>query len=172
MKKNQAQSGFGKIDVILSVVAVILLGLIVGIVISHTTKPAKTAASSKSINHTKPKYNFDPKDTYATLSPAISPSNKAECAQAVTTAQNGSPVPVTCANGDLNISEWQALEKIYPASVMVLYPSASLVTIEKTVCIDLSSGKTSVPIEDSAYHIASLYYGWKYQANLVANDKC
>lgn len=172
MNKNQSQSGFGKIDIILSVVAVLLLGVIADIIISHTSKPSKTNTAGNGSSHAKPAYKFDPKDTYAILSPADTASKKAECSQAVITGQDGAPSPVTCTNGDLNISEWQALVNIYPASVMELYSSASQVTITKTVCIDLSSGKTTVPVEDSAYHIAALYYGWKYQPNLVATAKC
>ncbi len=108
--------------------------------------------------------------SYAILKPADVPPKIGECSQTLSYASNGDPSPISCANGDLNILDWQAVAALEP-TVMKLGYSATQAQIQHAICVDGnvadadSSAAISAPIETNAYEIASLYYGWKFNIN-------
>lgn len=107
---------------------------------------------------------------YAILKPATVPSKITECSQALTYASDGNPAPVQCANGALNVLDWQALAALEP-TVMKLGYAASQAQVQSAICTDGSVAAhdynpgIGVPLETNAYQLASLYYGWNYSLN-------
>lgn len=110
-------------------------------------------------------------DAYAILSPATVPSKTAECSQSVTYSSSGSPSPLQCSNGNLNIVAWQALSAQEP-KVMSLGYSPSASDLQAAVCSDINAAASDSvagadnAIEQAVLQIASLYYGWSF-ANIT-----
>lgn len=105
------------------------------------------------------------------LKPATVPSKIAFCQQSLTYASNGSPSPVQCNDGALNTLAWNALSTQEP-TVMTLGYSPSLAQVEAAICKDAnvadldSSPQISAPLEETAYQLSSLYYGWNFNLNV------
>ena len=138
----------------------IIAGVIFGIYILATNTPStltgQTAANTSTGN--------------PVLKPATVPSKIAVCQQGLTYASNGNPSPVQCNDGALNELAWNALSAQEP-TVMTLgyYPTIS--QVEAAMCKDAnaanldSSAAISGPLEETAYQLASLYYGWSFNLN-------
>lgn len=110
---------------------------------------------------------------YATLPPAAVPSKVAECSQQITFTSNGDSGPVQCGNGDLNITEWNSLSALEP-SVMKLGYNATSVQVRSALCADVHAN-ISNPLEETAYHISVLYYGWHFTIDpsiVIQNGTC
>jgi hypothetical protein len=107
---------------------------------------------------------------YATLSPATVESKKAECSQAVTFASDGNSTPITCSNGDLNVTEWNALATLEP-TVLSLGYNATVAQVQTALCNDVNLTRSdantdnATVIEATVYQIAALYYGWNFTTN-------
>lgn len=113
--------------------------------------------------------------SHTILAPATVPSKTGECGQTVTRAVDGSSGPLTCNsvgidNGDLNIDEWNDILNTYAPyipAVMTLGYNATYAQVEVAVCKDGASGKGTSVIEDNAYQISALYYGWHFSTDPV-----
>ncbi len=106
-----------------------------------------------------------------TLKPANVPSKISVCKESLNYASNGSPSPIQCNDGALNILAWDALATQEPTVMTLGYaPSQSQVTT--AICKDAnvadldSSPQISAPLEETAYQLASLYYGWHFILNV------
>ncbi len=149
------------------IVAIMIAGLIVfGIeqsikstAVPNTVNPNQTASS-----------NPNTFNSYAILSPATVPSKVAECSTNISFATNGTSGPITCPNGDLNVSEWKALATVEP-SVMTLGYTPSLSQVEAAICSDVRNTKSDSNtnnanlIEAVVYRISALYYGWTFSSD-------
>jgi hypothetical protein len=111
-----------------------------------------------------------PSNAYAALSPATVPSKAAECAQVLTFNSNGTSGPLTCAGGELNVTEWEALSALEP-TVLTLGYGASAPQVQTALCNDVSVSQSDANtqnanlVEQNAYQMAALYYGWVFSAN-------
>jgi hypothetical protein len=117
---------------------------------------------------------------HAVLSPATVPPKVPECSQAIVYGTNGSPSPLQCSNGELNVTAWNALSALEP-TVMSLGYSASIAQVQAAICSDAnaadadSSAATSAAIEGAVYQISVLYYGWNFTSNpsaVLTNGTC
>lgn len=165
------QPGFTVIDASITIVTclvVVFLGLTIEHKLHHTdasTQPpggSPTTATSPSTA-----------SAYTILFPATVPSKIPECSHTLTFSSNGDSGPVTCANGDLNATEWNSLATLEP-KVLTLGYSATTVQVQAALCADVNAN-VSNPIEETAYQIASLYYGWHFTANpssVIENGTC
>jgi hypothetical protein len=70
------------------------------------------------------------------LLPATSAPVVNECLQALVYSSAG-PGPITCANGDLNVNAWNALDQYYDLGVMALPRTADLSAVRGTMCRDV-----------------------------------
>lgn len=167
-KLNQNNSGFSAVEI--SFVLVILIGLCLSgyLLFSNTHKTNNQASSdsstASSTNSTSP---------YAVLPPATVVSKIAECRQQIVFSSNGDSGPITCSNGDLNITEWNGLAALEP-SIMTLGYTASVTQVESALCADVGAN-ISNPIEVTNYQISALYYGWNFSSNpsiVITNGSC
>lgn len=152
---------------LVSFVAVVMIGYLVLVhvksstgAVSNITPAHKTTSSQQSVN------------AYAVLAPATVPPKVAECSQTLSYASNGDPSPVTCANGELNVLDWQAMAALEP-TVMKLGYSPSEAQVKAAICTDGnvadqdSTAAISAPLEANAYNAAAIYYGWNFQINPI-----
>lgn len=156
-KKNSAL-----LQIVTAVVLLIALLLAIHFIThSHNSTPKaslQTNNSSTTITNSNP--STPASNPYAILSPAAVPSKTAECTQALTFASNGDSGPAACSNGDLNITEWNALAALEP-SVLKLGYNASSAQVQAAICADINTNIISA-IESTVYQIAALYYGWNF----------
>jgi hypothetical protein len=117
----------------------------------EATTPASNVPTSSSSSSSNP---------YVVLSPATVAPKVAECSQPLTYYTNGTSGPIQCSNGDLNVSEWDSLSAL-ELKVMTLGYGASESQVESTICSDLNTNAGTL-IEQTAYQISALYYGWSY----------
>jgi hypothetical protein len=96
-----------------------------------------------------------------TLPPATVPPRVSECSQPLTIDQDGNAGPLTCSNGDLNVTAWKYFAKDN-GSILALGPGATPAQARKALCGVRNSTR---PIEESAYALAQEYYGWRFQLN-------
>jgi hypothetical protein len=81
-----------------------------------------------------------------------------ECSQTLTFSNDGNFSPLVCGNGQsLNALAWKAAAPDSP-QVMGLGPSATAPQVSAALCADLT--RSTIPIEQSAYALAAMYYGW------------
>jgi hypothetical protein len=176
------QGGFASIQVmLLAVIVVVVLAFVVHF-ISHaghtsTTNNSSTSATTTPSGTTAPTTTSD---VYTTLSPATVPSKTAECTQTITFASNGNSGPVTCSNGELNVTEWNALSGIEP-TVMTLGYSPTVSQVQSALCSDANASDSdantnnSHAIEATVYQITALYYGWNFSPSptaVLSNGTC
>lgn len=136
---------------------------------------SRTAASSQASQslQLKPSTNNTNQNNYSILKPATVPSKTAECSQTLSYASNGNPTPVQCSNGQLNILDWQAISALEP-TVLKLGYSPTAVQVKAAICKDGndanldSSASISAPLEANAYQLASLYYGWHFNIDVIS----
>lgn len=114
-----------------------------------------------------------PSNPYAILPPATVPSKQAECAQTITLNSNGTSGPLQCADGSLNVTEWNALSTVEP-KVMTLGYGASQAQVAAAMCTDVKNTRSDATtnnaslIEANAYKLSKLYYGWHFSASPLA----
>jgi len=97
------------------------------------------------------------------LPPASIPSMVNECSKQLSIGADGDAGPVRCDGTQLNSLAWNYFAKGNPL-VMAIGPNATPDEALEAMCADLSHGST-IPIETSAYELASLYYGWRFGIN-------
>lgn len=110
---------------------------------------------------------------YKILSPATVPPKVPECSQPISFSSNGNSGPVSCANGYLNTKEWHALVGLEP-KIMTLGYGPTAAQVQSTLCADVHAN-ISNPIEETAYRISSLYYGWHFSSDpsiVIQNGTC
>jgi len=167
-KLNQNNSGFSAVEI--AFVLVILIGLCLSgyLLFNNTHKTNNQATSGSSATSTSSSTS-----PYAVLSPATVASKTAECSQQLVFSSNGDSGPVTCTNGDLNITEWDGLAALEP-SIMTLGYTATVAQVESALCADVRAN-ISNPIEVTNYQISALYYGWNFSSNpsvVITNGSC
>lgn len=167
MKHNRGYTALEALVVLVVIAAVAVGGYLV---YNHSHKNASTTKENQSntASSTPPTNS-----AYATLSPATVASKTAECNQSIAYASNGVPGPVQCANGELNVTDWDALAALEP-KVLSLGYSASASSVQSALCSDVQAN-ISNPIEQTVYQIASLYYGWNFSpspAVVIQNGTC
>ena len=177
-RKLAKNSGIATFETVFVVLSLAVIG-IAGYYFLHAS-PKPVAPSNSKVTVAPPPVNHTSSDPYAVLSPATVPSKTPECSQPITFASNGNSGPVQCANGDLNILEWNALSAIEP-SVLTLGYTPSVSQLQKALCSDANASssdantRNSNAIEGTVYQIAALYYGWNFSPNpsvVLANGTC
>ncbi len=172
--------GFSTLEIVVAIFVFIILLSIAHLLLHH--KPSKTPSSStsNSVTNQTTTPTPAPRNPYSTLSLANVPSKTPECTAALTYGSNGDPQPVQCPNGDLNVTEWNALAALEP-TVMTLGYGASEAQVQTAICNDAnaadedSSASSSNAIEVSVYQISALYYGWDFSSNpsvVLTNGSC
>jgi hypothetical protein len=179
--KHNQESGFTIVEFLIGIV---IMGLFLFGVYLVFIRHSKANNSTRNSTATK---TFPDKDVtvpagaaFAVLSPATVASKVAECQQAITYASSGSPSPLQCSNGYINVTAWQALSALEP-TVMSLGYGASESQVQTAICADAnaadedSSASTSNAIEGSVYQISKLYYGWNFGSDpsaVLTNGTC
>jgi hypothetical protein len=169
----------GSTELIIISFTFILLVLAGYFMLRNTASPVLSASSSnnKSVSTST---TSDNQESYAVLSPATVPSKVPECSQALTYASDGDSSPVECANGDLNIQEWNSLSALEP-EVMTLGYTPSFSQVQAALCKDASDSdsdantKASNIIEATTYQISALYCGWSFSSDpsvVLTNGTC
>lgn len=97
------------------------------------------------------------------LSPATVAPKAPECSQQLQVGADGNAGPLTCSHGALNILAWAYFAKNDPL-VMIIGPNAVPNQVLQAMCSDLRT--STIPIELSAYELASRYYGWRFGIDL------
>ena len=111
-----------------------------------------------------------PVTSYVILKPATVPPKISECQQSLSYASDGNPAPVQCNDGSLNTLAWNAISALEP-TVMKLGYTPTQAEVESAMCNDAnaanadSSAAISAPLEETAYALSSLYYGWSFGLN-------
>ena len=75
--------------------------------------------------------------------------------------------PLTCGGG-INVQAWNAYRDI-GGDVMSLGRDASAADIANAMCFDYSKQNSTGSQEESAATLASLYYGWYSQDQVINN---
>jgi hypothetical protein len=158
---------------VVGVVVIVIAVGVVGFVIGRVTKPAQppahiaapvrpTGTSSTSpipATTTIPTTTTAPANR-AILPPATTAPAVAECSQQLNYGADGSYGPLTCANGtEVNALAWNAAAADRPL-VMSLGPNATPGQVNAALCTDIKN--STIPIETGAYQLAALYYGWSF----------
>lgn len=168
-RRSETSFGFISLEAVFAVMVLVALGLTGYFILHDSSKTVAPVAQQ-----TKPVTT--PSTTtylYAVLPPATVPSKVAECTTPISFASNGNSGPIQCQNGDLNVTEWNALAALEP-SVMSLGYGASVAQIEPALCNDANASnsdantKNSGIVEATVYQISALYYGWNFSANPAA----
>jgi len=168
------QSGYGLIESVIVLAVFVLVLLIMFLVLSSDSKVKSNNVKSSSHITTAGQASFK------ILAPATVAPKSAECSQSVTYASSGQPVPIQCANGDLNVTAWNSLATIEP-TVMSLGYSPSQTQVQSSLCQDAnaanadSSSSASNAIELEVYQISALYYGWHFPSDpsiVLSNGTC
>lgn len=153
--------------IFLGCLLIIFLIFIGSIIFSHK------ANKSDSIHQDKVIKSQSYTNTKAVLAPATVPPKVYECNQPISFNSDGSSGPISCPNGDINVTEWNALAALEP-KILTLGYNASENQIEETLCSDVRAN-ISNPIEKVNYQIASLYYGWQFNndpTNVLGSAGC
>jgi hypothetical protein len=176
---TKTSGGFSFVEVFLILVVLLVLGLVGYFIFRSPGSSPTTPHSADAATSTAPATSQSA-SPYAVLSPATVPSKTAECSQQLTYAGTGNPEPVTCANGGLNVNEWQALAALEP-KVMTLGYDATLSQVQSALCTDATDSNSDANtdysniIEETTYQIAALYYGWDFSSNpsvVLTNGSC
>ena len=160
-------------DKVLWVIVIIVIFLIVIFLVRNASQKPNDSITATQTSSSQASNQSTASNSFAVLSPATVPSKTAECSQAVTFAGNGSSSPITCANGDLNATEWNSLSSLEP-KVMTLGYGASAAQVQSTLCSDVANNISNI-IEQENYQISSLYYGWNFSSNpsaVLTNGTC
>jgi hypothetical protein len=166
---SSTTGGFASLEVVFAVLVVIALGL-TGYFVMHDSSKTATPVTTSAKAVTTPSTTTN---AYAVLAPATVPSKIAECSTPITFAGNGNSGPIQCANGGLNVTEWNALAALEP-TVMSLGYGATPGQIQPALCADANASdsdantKNGSIVEATVYQISALYYGWSFTTNPAA----
>jgi len=157
--------GFVIYEAIFALLVVVIV-IAAGFFILHDTNSSTSSktSSTKDVKQTTP-------SPYATLSPATVPSKVTECTTPISFQSDGNSGPIQCANGDLNVTEWNALSALEP-SVMSLGYSPTASQVQSDLCSDANASdsdantKNSYAVEQTIYQISALYYGWTFPSSI------
>jgi hypothetical protein len=172
---SSSSAGFVVFGVILMLLVLLVIA-VTGYFIFHDNHSHSPAASST----TSSQATSTPKNSYATLSPATVPSKAPECSTPISFQGNGNSGPIQCPNGDLNVTEWNALSALEP-TVMSLGYSASASQVQAALCKDATASASdanttnSFIVEGTVYQITALYYGWSFPSNpsaILSSGSC
>lgn len=175
-KKSKNPDNSGLTQGLIGFFSVVLLA-VVGYLVFHASAQSTRTNTTSGNNQSSTVVSSNP---YAVLSPATVASKTAECTTPITYASNGDSSPVTCSNGDLNVTEWNALATLEP-KVMSLGPSATEAQVQSALCSDATDSASdantsnSNAIEATTYTISALYYGWNFASNpsvVLTNGTC
>jgi hypothetical protein len=170
--------GFSVVDSLFILVVAGIIALTGYSLLNHHTK--KTTAPIHTASVVKTTSSASATNAYAILSPATVASKTAECSQQLTFDSNGDSGPITCPDGDLNLTEWNALAALEP-SIFTLGPSPTVAQVQAALCADTNDSDSdantsnSKIIEMTVYHIAQLYYGWSFTSDptvVLSNGSC
>jgi hypothetical protein len=100
----------------------------------------------------------------AILSPATTPPADKECTTAIATAADGTATPLQCADGAINTEAWRHYAAA-DSKMLGLGASATQQQVVAALCGAQSS--LSDPIQQDAYTLARIYYGWSYSTDLA-----
>src|ERR1017187_3778882 len=173
---QNSNAGFALIKTLVLLVVLVALGFLSHFVSHSIFKPSENSSTT----NVAPGAVTSSSANYAVLTPATVPSKTPECSQQLTYASNGNPSPISCSTGYLNILAWNALSAL-ELKVMTLGYSATPSQVQPTLCVDAnaadadSSVNASNAIEESAYQISALYYGWSFTTNpsvVLSNGVC
>jgi hypothetical protein len=177
-KLHEETAGMTTLDIVIGVLVLIVISSIGLFVLQNEHPTKKTAASTTAAQSgTSAGTAATP---YAVLSPATVASKTAECSQQITYASNGNSGPVTCANDDLNVLEWNALAALEP-TVMSLGYNATAAQVQSALCADAKDSSSDANtsnsniIEATTYQISALYYGWHFSPDpsaVLSNGTC
>jgi hypothetical protein len=152
--------------------------VIIGVLLFSNHKNSKSSSSGRTATSTS--FKTSPTNPYAVLAPATLPSKQTECSEPISYSTSGSPSPIQCANGDLNVTAWNALSALEP-TVMSLGYTPSVSEVQSAICKDAnaadadSSATTSNAIETSVYQISKIYYSWNFPSDpsvVLTNGTC
>jgi hypothetical protein len=173
---RDSNAGFTLVKTVILLVVLVALGFLSHFVSHSIFKPSENSAMTNVVSGAA----TSPSASYAVLTPATVPSKTPECSQQLTYASNGSPSPVSCSNGYLNMLAWNALSAL-ELKVMTLGYSATPSQVQSALCVDAnaadadSKASASNAIEESAYQISAIYYGWSFATNpsvVLSNGVC
>jgi hypothetical protein len=162
--------GFGAVEALITL-CLILIFVFLGYYVVHRQSSGPSTGSSTGSSSTGSSSSNT--SSNGVLSPATVPSKVTECTQTVSFSTDGVPSPIQCSNGDLNTYAWQSLAALEP-KVLDLGYNATSQSVQATLCSDVK-GNISNVIEENAYKIASLYYGWSFSINpttVLTNGTC
>lgn len=171
-----ATDGFMSFAAIFVVFVLIVVGVVGYMIVHKDSNQPSTATSGTSTKTQAP----PAANSYAVLSPATVASKTAECSTPIAFQSNGNSGPIQCPNGDLNVTEWNALAALEP-SVMSLGYSATAAQVQTALCNDANASnsdantKNSFVVEQTVYQITALYYGWSFPSNpssVLNSDTC
>jgi hypothetical protein len=176
---SRTNRSFSGRHILTGLATVVLIILIIVVVRSGDSKstPSISANTSAAAKQNTAASKVNP---YSVLAPATVASKTAECTQAITYNSDGTSGPVACSNGDLNVTEWNALSALEP-KVMSLGYSASITQVESAICSDASDSASdesttdSNLIESTTYQISAMYYGWNFSTSptsVLTNSSC
>jgi hypothetical protein len=153
---QNSNAGFALLKTLVLLVVLVALGFFSHFVSHSIFKPSENSSITNVSSGAVTGSSTD----YAVLTPATVPSKTPECSQQLIYASNGNPL--------------SALE----LKVMTLGYSATPSQVQSELCVDAnaadadSSVSASNAIEESAYQISAMYYGWSFTAhpNLVLSN--
>jgi hypothetical protein len=93
------------------------------------------------------------------LAPATVPPVVAECNEQLQFGADGTATPLTCGNGAINVAAWRYYARL-GAPVLRLSRGATPGEVARALCNGLRG--TTIPIQTAAYHLADIYYGWRF----------
>jgi ABC-type lipoprotein export system ATPase subunit len=99
------------------------------------------------------------------LLPATTPPAVNECEEQVTYS-DGNPGPLTCRNGDLNVTAWYDVIRFPYPRVILQGPRATVSRVEAAMCADVreftyETSQSEIDVE----RFADLYYGWRLSSD-------
>lgn len=159
--------------------SIVFIVLIIAVLRTGDSK-AKTTVTTTSTAMAAKNTNASKSNQFALLAPATVASKTAECTQVITYNSNGTSGPIACSNGNLNVTEWNALAALEP-KVMSLGYSPSLSQVESAICSDASDSASDESTTDSnliesvTYQISAMYYGWNFSpspTSVLSNSSC
>ena len=173
---QNSNAGFALLKTLVLLVVLVALGFFSHFVSHSIFKPSENSSITNVSSGAVTGSSTD----YAVLTPATVPSKTPECSQELIYASNGNPSPISCSNGYLNILAWSALSAL-ELKVMTLGYSATPSQVQSALCVDAnaadadSKASASNAIEESAYQISAIYYGWSFATNpsvVLSNGVC
>jgi hypothetical protein len=141
-------AGVGAAALVAAIVAVVLL------VVGTGGGGPTTSTTTTTTTITPPKPNLR-----AVLPPATVPPEVDECRKQLMFAADGTAGPAKCANGDVNILDWNYIAKDGHTKILSLGRFASPQQVFQAMCEDHSS---TIPLELVAYQLAQTYYQWNF----------